>query len=261
MKRRDLVRHLEAQGCEKLREGGNHTSVSKVALAVSSFALAVMLGGCASKRAMPETGAYTILERYEEDRDGGGSLFKGDSEILSDADIARILGFTLQLTDSNRLAVLKLGTTRYWSEDHAKIDRENLVTFLDRLRSSGRVAYVAQLPRLLVPEKTTVPYLREAAARSQADLLLVYDTAVRTFTKYRAFGKDEARALCSVDAVLLDVRTGIVPFTSRRTEEVMVTKSADDLNFSETTAKAVSAAEGRALQAVAEDTVAFLGSR
>ncbi len=25
MKRRDLVRHLETQGCEFLREGGNHT--------------------------------------------------------------------------------------------------------------------------------------------------------------------------------------------------------------------------------------------
>jgi len=25
VKRRDLVRHLEEQGCEKLREGGNHT--------------------------------------------------------------------------------------------------------------------------------------------------------------------------------------------------------------------------------------------
>ncbi|MFB3084016.1 MAG: type II toxin-antitoxin system HicA family toxin [Gammaproteobacteria bacterium] len=25
MKRSDLIRHLEAYGCEKLREGGNHT--------------------------------------------------------------------------------------------------------------------------------------------------------------------------------------------------------------------------------------------
>ena len=25
MKRRDLIRHIEAQGCEFLREGGNHT--------------------------------------------------------------------------------------------------------------------------------------------------------------------------------------------------------------------------------------------
>ena len=25
MKRRDLLRHLEAHGCEKLREGGDHT--------------------------------------------------------------------------------------------------------------------------------------------------------------------------------------------------------------------------------------------
>ena len=25
MKRRDLIRHLEKNGCERLREGGNHT--------------------------------------------------------------------------------------------------------------------------------------------------------------------------------------------------------------------------------------------
>ena len=27
MKRRDLIRHLENNGCELLREGGNHSSV------------------------------------------------------------------------------------------------------------------------------------------------------------------------------------------------------------------------------------------
>lgn len=37
MKRKDLIRHLEAQGCEFLREGGKHTVyVNRVAQASSS---------------------------------------------------------------------------------------------------------------------------------------------------------------------------------------------------------------------------------
>ena len=37
MKRRDLLRHLERHGCEKLREGGNHTIyVNRAALKSSS---------------------------------------------------------------------------------------------------------------------------------------------------------------------------------------------------------------------------------
>ena len=37
MKRRDLIRHLENQGCEFLREGGNHTIyVNRTAQVVSA---------------------------------------------------------------------------------------------------------------------------------------------------------------------------------------------------------------------------------
>jgi len=121
-----------------------------------------------------------------------------------------------------------------WSEEHAKADADNLVRFLERLKSSKRLTEAMQLPLLLVPEKRTVPYLREAAARFQADLLLVYDTHVRTFSKYRTLGKDEVKALCSVEAVLLDVRRGIVPFTASATEGISAKRTAEDLNFSET---------------------------
>ncbi len=38
MKRKDLIRHLEAHGCELLREGGNHTVyVNRAAQASSSI--------------------------------------------------------------------------------------------------------------------------------------------------------------------------------------------------------------------------------
>ena len=86
--------------------------------------------------------------------DKADSLFRGDSEILSDAGIARILDFKLHLPVRNRLAVLRLGTKRYWSEEHAEMDQASLADFLDRLRSAKRIC-IAQEPRMrCCPEST-----------------------------------------------------------------------------------------------------------
>ena len=81
---------------------------------------------------------------------------------------------------------------------------------------------------------------------------------MRTFSKYRALGKDEVKALCTVDAVLLDVRSGIVPFTTSATEAISATKTAEEMNFSETVARTTAAAVGKAMLDVADATVTFL---
>jgi hypothetical protein len=65
--------------------------------------------------------------------------------------------------------------------------------------------------------------------------------------------------MCSVEAVLLDVRTGLVPFTARRVEEVLASRAPEDMDFSETTAKAITSAEGKALDGIAGEVVIFLG--
>ena len=57
-------------------------------------------------------------------------------------------------------------------------------------------------------------FLREAAARYQADLLLLFRSSCRTFERYRLFEQDQARAFCAVESVMLDVRTGLVPFVA-----------------------------------------------
>src|SRR5438552_10504072 len=50
------------------------------------------------------------------------SLFKGDQAVLSDQDIARILGTQVKLTDRHRLAILNLSPISLWSEDHADLE-------------------------------------------------------------------------------------------------------------------------------------------
>ena len=68
------------------------------------------------------------------------------------------------------------------------------------------------------------------------------------------------KAYCTVEAVLLDVRTGIVPYTTVAFKEVSGQRAPGDLSFDETTDKAYRDAEAQALLQVAEGLKAFLQS-
>ena len=228
------------------------------AVSLILVAFVVMLVGCADKRmAPPEPPGYAGIVSEDNDR-LQVSLFKGDQAVLSNQDIEKILGAHLVLTDRHRLAVLKLNSRMSWSEDLDDLEAQNSESFLQALRSDAQLTQVRLMPSLLVPEKRTVPYLREAAARFQADLLLVYTTRVQTFRQGRLFSADAVRARCIVDSVLLDVRTGIVVHSAELAESVEAKKAQGDLNFSETVAKAEANATGKALLKDAGAIVAYL---
>jgi hypothetical protein len=70
------------------------------------------------------------------------SLFKGDQTVLSDQDIARILGTQLILADRHRLAILSLSSTNPWSEDLADIETKNFDSLLRVLKSSPQLKEV-----------------------------------------------------------------------------------------------------------------------
>src|SRR5690348_11367385 len=190
------------------------------------------------------------------------SLFKGDQTVLSDQDIARILGTQLTLTDRHRLAILNLSSSYLWSEELADLETKNFDNLVRALKSSPQLTDVRLLPSLLVPEKRTVPYLREAAARVQADLLFVYNTRIETFRRDRFLkSSDEVHAQCIAESVLLDVRTGIVVHTARATENIALKKTSADLNSSETAARAESEARGKAVVSLANQVVSHLATQ
>jgi hypothetical protein len=156
------------------------------------------------------------------------------------------------------MAVLGVTSRWTWSEELSDLETQNADRFLQALKAASQLTQVRYMPSLLVPERRTVPYLREAAARFQADLLLIYVPQVHTFGRSRLVGTDEVRARCVVESVLLDVRTGIVFFTTSGTEGVYAKRSPGDINFSETIAKAETDATGKALLKVADAVVAYL---
>lgn len=218
-----------------------------------------MTSGCLKKMAAatPPPPPETILGSAENESPQQ-SLFKGDQSVLSDQDIARILSTQINVTDRHSLAVLNLSSTNPWSADLAETEAKNFNTLVQALKASPQLTEVRLLPSLLVPEKRTIPYLREAAARIQVDLLFVYTTRIEYFRRDRFLKADEVHAQCVAESVLLDVRTGIVAQTGHATENIGAKKTPGDLNFDETVARAQSEARGKALLSLADGLTAFL---
>jgi len=175
------------------------------------------------------------------------SLFPSDIAVLNDSAIKRILNYHLTLPHAGRLAVVQLGEQRnaWWrdSEDFSRLNQELTDSLLVALRRSPRIERAAVLPSLMVPRQRTIPYLREAAARYQADLLLGYRTNCSLFRRSRFLQKPQYRATCSVEAVLLDTRSGIVPFTLVTTHSEVFEKQKHDFETREAIVKAQFRAE------------------
>lgn len=180
-----------------------------------------------------------------------------------DARINHLLNYQVKLPEENRIAILKLSADNYWrfySNDFNQLNDSLVESLVARLRSSERVYDASFLPAMLVPKERSVPVLREAAARFQADLLLAYRSSCQSYQKYRLMSSNESRSYCSVEAVLLDVRSGIIVKSVVSTEDFSTKKADEDKSFGETIKKAELEAVAKALANVADEVVRFLNS-
>jgi hypothetical protein len=201
---------------------------------------------------------------YEMDSDvsdSDASLFSGDAAVLSDEAINTILNYKYTPPALSRIALMPFGREVWslWSEELSLASDEMKAGVVDRLKASPRIYDASYLPSILIPEKRTVPHLREAAARYQADLMIVYRSFCRSFERYRIFAADRSKAYCGVESVLLDTRTGLVPFTTTATRSFDVVQNQTDTNFEETRLKAQLRATSDALSDVSAEIVNFLG--
>jgi len=208
--------------------------------------------GCVSGKALEAE--YLTSPSYQGRPEITESLFASDQAVLGNEEIQTLLTSKITLPQEAHVAILRFG--EQFRESVPEV--QSNTAFMERLQACPRLRHVSLLPALLVPDKKTVPHLREAAARYQADLLLVYQSRFDQYYRYRTLRKDEAKARCSVEAILLDVRTGVVPFSSVVTEEYVAKESETDFSFSETVDKAEQEAVGRALLQLADDLNAFL---
>ncbi|HEY2083714.1 MAG TPA: hypothetical protein VGI88_13100 [Verrucomicrobiae bacterium] len=227
---------------------------------------AALVSGCDTMRPTPTpmmaTADYAAKEPIET------SLFPSDQAVLSDEAVARILSSKLELPTKAKLAIMKFPESEasrygryYWrDEDYLKVQQSQMDALSQALLASDQIIEVTPLPTLMTPARVSIPVLREAAVRMQADLLLVFRVGSDTYSQYRAFSKDKAKAYSTCEIVLLDVRTGLVPFTRVITREQLELKQPTDLDLSETMRRAEEGSAAQALKTAADDLVTFVKS-
>lgn len=232
-----------------------------MAKALIAIALCFCVFGCVeSASVVPESGSASAMEAVPA-QTLQESLFKEDTNVISNEDFAKILSANVRIPESSHLAVVRFGQLPYWwewSENFVRMNQQIDSDFLSALAHSPRLRKVSYLPSLVTPKEMTIPYLRQAAARFQADALLIYRTSTRTYDSQKWFKKDESKAYCTVEAILLDTRTGVVPFSTVVTEFYSTQRSSSDSDISETSAKAEQAAIAKAWMNLADQTVDFL---
>ena len=198
------------------------------------------------------------------------SLFISDQAVLGDEAIARILDSSVFILPDSKIALMRFPDASgsqvygryYWAdESYLKVQQGFSDTIAEALSASGAVREVTPLPSLMTPREPSIPVLREAAVRMQADMLLIFRITSATYSKYRMFAGDTVKAYSTCEVVLLDVRTGIVPFARIVTRERFDKKQQKDLELSETMRRTEEAAATDALQAVAADLVSFMKKR
>jgi len=228
---------------------------------------AILFYGCASApHAVPPmmaTAEYAAKEPI------ATSLFPSDQAVMSDEAVGRILSSKLELPAKAKVALMKFPGGNGWrdygryywrDEDYLKLQQSQVDTLTQSLQASDQIAEVTPLPSLMTPSRVSIPVLREAALRMQADLLLVFRIGSDTYSQYRTFAKDKVKAYSTCELVLLDVRTGLVPFTRVASRERLELKQPNDLDLSETMRRAEQTSAAEALKAAGEDLVGFVKS-
>ncbi len=197
------------------------------------------------------------------------SLFPSDQTVLGDDAVNRILSSKLELPVKAKIALMKFpdsGGSRYYgrsywrAEDYLKLQQSQVDAFTHSLQKSEQIAEVTPLPSLMTPSRISIPVLREAAVRMQADLLLVFRVTSDTYSEYRVLAKDKVKAYSTCELILLDVRTGLVPFTRVVSRERLELRQTTDLDLLETMRRAEQTSAADALEAAAEDLVQFVTS-
>jgi hypothetical protein len=221
--------------------------------------VAILVSACDSPAPRAPSAPYRSLGSDSGYGESRTSLFTDDASVLSDQDIDRILRFKYATPRESHIAILALGRMFIlgYSTELARSGEEIRKAFTDQLKSSPAVVRASYLPDLLVPQKRTVGYLREAATRFQADTLLVYQTECNEYQQSHLFFANEARAYCTIEAALVDVRTGILPFTTTATEVFTVKQAPEDTDIFETQQKAEMKAIRAALLRIAGDVVTY----
>jgi len=202
------------------------------------IAIAVFTSSCGTSRHANNT---PYSESLNNDTLITQSLFNDKAATISEESIQKILEGNFKLPEQLRVAIVKLENTQlkkyywnYWSdEEYLKAHQSYLDLFSEKLKQSLRVIKLSIIPDLLISKIPSFTNIREAAVRMQADIVVVYSITGDIYSKYKFFTKPDIKAFATTQLIILDVRTGLVPFSTIITKDFLSQKKKEEIDNAE----------------------------
>lgn len=217
--------------------------------------------------AVKETPNGYLVERSQGMPDDGitRSLFDDKESKISEENIQKILEGKYTLPPNLRVALVNIegsspSNRRFmWNdEDYLASNQQNLATIISNLQAQPRVEKTTLIPNVMLSSTPTFTSIREAAVRMQSDIVLVYSVKKGLYSRYKMFAADEYKAFATIQALIIDVRTGLVPFTTVVTEDYVSKKEKSDFNENEAINRTQEGATLRALDKICSEIDVFL---
>lgn len=209
---------------------------------ISVVLTVLLLGSCATtSRVGPDN--ETLVRGYgvvHNEPTMTQSLFADNNSTISEENIQKILEGTFRLPDNLRVAVVKLESKQigrmygWWTnEEYLKTQQSYLDLLTDKLKSSSRVQRVSVIPDILISNNPKFVTIRESAVRTQADVVAIYSINSEIYTKNKAFARADIKAFATTQFILLDVKTGLIPFSATITKDYQSRRNETEFDDSE----------------------------
>lgn len=194
------------------------------------------------------------------------SLFNDKTSTISEENIQKILDGAFELPRKLRVAIVRLEPTsqlrRYWSdEQYLKTQQSYLDLFSDKFKQSSRVTKISIIPDLLISKSPSFTNIREAAVRMQADIVVVYSITSDIYSKYKFFSKADLKAFATAQLIILDVRTGLIPFSAIVTKDYLSQKKKEELDNSEASSRIQNEAVLLTINDIGQKITEFLNTK
>lgn len=178
------------------------------------------------------------------------TLTKGlinDNEKLSEDAVQKILSSKVALPKKVTLAVVRLVDTRDGGLNFQMVDKELEQQFFEKKLWGDRVQSLILVPQIMISHPITLQSLRQAAALLQADALVVIRPLTYSLGKASLFSDNMAKSTTSIEVLVLDTRTNVVPYTSLITEDAEITETSNDYSQMDLLGRAMRVSEKKAM--------------
>lgn len=192
------------------------------------------------------------------------SLFDDKNSTITEENIQKILNGDYTLPNDLRVTIVELESNRNFrnynwnNEEYLKSKQEFLDLFVAKFEMAERVKKVFKIPDMLISSQPTFTNIREAAVRTQSDIVLVYSIESDIYSNYKMFSKTEIKAFATTQLILLDVRTGLIPFTTIVTKEYQSKRQENELNDMEAANRIKNEAVLLTIEEIGQEIIQFL---